>query len=202
MRIIKKKIDYTLDKEEFFKLLNNLNENDKEKILKYKKYEDSLRSLYGKLLLKDEPNLKELNLSYNKYGKPYLKDKCTDTHFNISHSGEWVVLAIDTVPIGIDIQEITNADINIAKRFFSKEESEYIFSLSNENQIEAFFKLWSLKEAYVKAEGRGLSIPLNSFTIDISSNPPILGQDKNLKRCELYTEKVGENYFMSICRMF
>ena len=72
MRIIKKKIDYTLDKEEFFKLLNNLNENDKEKILKYKKYEDSLRSLYGKLLLKDELNLKELNLSYNKYGKPYL----------------------------------------------------------------------------------------------------------------------------------
>ena len=201
MRIIKKKIDYTLDKEEFFKLLNNLNENDKEKILKYKKYEDSLRSLYGKLLLKDALNIKELNLLYNKYGKPYLKDPYSNIHFNISHSGEWVVLAIDTVPIGIDIQEITNTDIKIAKRFFSKEESEYIFSLSEENQIEAFIKLWSLKESYIKAEGKGLSIPLNSFTIDISRDIPVLRQGINSKQCEFYTYKVEDNYFMSVCRM-
>lgn len=201
MRIIKKKIDYNLSRENFLKLLDNLNDNDKEKILRYKKYEDSLRSLYGKLLLKDALNIVELNLSYNEYGKPYLQSPYDDIHFNISHSGEWVVLAIDTVPIGIDIQEITNADINIAKRFFSKEESEYIFSLSNENQIEAFFKLWSLKEAYVKAEGKGLSIPLNSFTIDISRDTPILGQGADSKKCEFYSDKVGENYFMSICRM-
>lgn len=201
MRIIKKKIDYNLSREDFLKLLDNLNDNDKEKILRYKKYEDSLRSLYGKLLLKDELDLKELNLSYNKYGKPYLKDEYSNTHFNISHSGEWVVIAIDNVPIGIDIQEVTNIDIKIAKRFFSSEESEYIFSLDEENRIDAFFKLWSLKEAYVKAEGKGLSIPLNSFTIDISGDTPILGQDKNSKRCEFYTDKVGEDYFMSICRM-
>ena len=85
MRIIKKKIDFTLNKEEFLRLLDNLNDNDKEKILKYKKYEDSLRGLYGKLLLKNELKVKELNLSYNQYGKPYIEDM-KNTHFNISHS--------------------------------------------------------------------------------------------------------------------
>lgn len=200
MRIIKKKIDFTLNKEEFLRLLDNLNGNDKEKILKYKKYEDSLRGLYGKLLLKNELKVKELNLSYNQYGKPYIEDM-KNTHFNISHSGEWVVLAVDNVPIGIDIQEITNIDLKIAKRFFSSEESEYIYSLDEKSRVDAFFKLWSLKEAYVKADGRGLSLPLNSFTVDISGDIPVLEQDINCRVCEFYTEKVGENYFVSVCRM-
>jgi 4'-phosphopantetheinyl transferase len=72
MKIIRKKIDFNLSKNKFEYFLNYVNEKEKEKILKYRRYEDSLRSLYGKMILKDILNLSKVELEYNKWGKPKL----------------------------------------------------------------------------------------------------------------------------------
>ena len=72
--------------------------------------------------------------------------------------------AIDSESVGVDVQQIClRTDLDIAERFFAPAEAEQLRSLPVEQQREGFFELWALKESYIKAEGRGLSIPLDSF---------------------------------------
>lgn len=198
MKIIKKKFDFNLDRVKFQDLLNFIGEREKKKILKYKRYEDSLRSLYGKLILKDMLNLDKVELEYNEWGKPKLLN--SKIHFNISHSGEWVAVGIATHSIGIDIQKIHEIDLSIANSFFSKIENEYIASLSKSDRIDAFFMIWTLKEAFIKAKGMGLYIPLDSFTIDMSGYKPRLYNDEN-EECQLSIERVEKDYFMATCML-
>lgn len=197
MKIIREKIDFNLSKEKFEYFLTFISEKEKEKILKYRNYEDSLRSLYGKLMLKNMLKLNEIQLKYNKWGKPELINN-SRIHFNISHSGEWVAVGIATKPIGIDIQKVDKIDLSIAKNCFSKDENEYILSLCQSSRKDAFFKLWTLKEAFIKAKGKGLYMPLDSFTIKILNDKPILYSDEN-KKCQLSVKQVEKDYFMAIC---
>ncbi|MBW9154570.1 4'-phosphopantetheinyl transferase superfamily protein [Clostridium estertheticum] len=197
MKIIRKKVDFNLSKDKFQYFLDFINEEEKDKILKYRRYEDSLRSLYGKLILKNVLNLDKIQLKYNKWGKPELLNN-SKIHFNISHSGEWVVVGIATEPIGVDIQKIGEIDLSIMKNCFSKMENEYILSLCKNSRKDAFFKLWTLKEAFIKSKGMGLYMPLDSFSIDISSYKPILYNDKN-EKCQLSVNRIEKDYFMAIC---
>ncbi|WP_459479996.1 4'-phosphopantetheinyl transferase family protein [Clostridium saccharoperbutylacetonicum] len=197
MRIVKHKVDFNLSKEKFNYCLNYISEEEKDKILRYKRYEDSLRSLYGKLILNNMLGLNRIEFKYNKWKKPELIDN-SEIHFNISHSGEWVVVGVATKPIGVDIQKIDEIDLSIAKSCFSKDENEYILSLPQSKRNDAFFMLWTLKEAFIKAKGMGLYMPLDSFTIKILDDKPVLYSDRN-EACELSVEKVEENYFMAVC---
>lgn len=72
--------------------------------MKYRNYADSLRSLYGKLMLKNMLKLNKIQLKYNKWGKPEFINN-SRIHFNISHPCEWVAVGIATKPIGINIQK-------------------------------------------------------------------------------------------------
>ncbi|WP_157729153.1 4'-phosphopantetheinyl transferase family protein [Bacillus atrophaeus] len=67
-------------------------------------------------------SFKELTFTTNYYGKPFLESYENDCYFNISHSGEWVVCAIDKGHIGINIERIAPIKLDIAKRFFTDEE--------------------------------------------------------------------------------
>ena len=79
-------------------------------------------------------------------GKPLSKDK----YFNISHSHGVVVLVIDTVPVGVDVELIRKHDDKLASFISSSEEKEYIID------DESFFKVWTNKEALTKAFGLGI----------------------------------------------
>ncbi|PJI09255.1 MULTISPECIES: 4'-phosphopantetheinyl transferase family protein [Clostridium] len=197
MKIKRKKVDFNLSKERFNYFLTFMSKEEKDKILKYRRYEDSLRSLYGKLMLKDILNLDKIQLKYNKWGKPELMNN-SRIHFNISHSSEWVIVGIAAKPIGVDIQKIDKIDLSIAKSCFSKDENEYILSLPSDEQKDAFFKLWTLKEAFIKAKGMGLYMPLDSFTIKMLNNKPVLHSDKN-EKCQLSVQRVENDYYMSAC---
>jgi 4'-phosphopantetheinyl transferase len=118
----------------------------------------------------------QLRIRYEKHGRPALvaqPDKCLN--FNMSHSGELVVLAVArTRQIGIDVEEI-RPDIEaekIAERFFSPHELRMIQSLPSAQRSRAFFCCWTRKEAYVKACGGGLAIPLNSFDVTLVPGTP------------------------------
>lgn len=108
-----------------------------------------------------------LRFETNTYGRPTLvwPDGKPKLDFNISHAGDMIACAV--VPdgrVGIDIEPI-DREVNIrqASHFFSKIELEELALLSGERQKEHFLRLWTLKEAYIKARGQGLSIPLDSF---------------------------------------
>ncbi|MBQ8821416.1 MAG: 4'-phosphopantetheinyl transferase superfamily protein [Lachnospiraceae bacterium] len=86
------------------------------------------------------------------HGKPYVKDN--PWYFNTSHSGEYLVMVFDTIPVGIDVQELrpVRKPELIAKRF-SEKEQEYIASGGED----ALYRVWCRKEAYAKCVGRGLT---------------------------------------------
>jgi 4'-phosphopantetheinyl transferase len=115
---------------------------------------------------------------FNKYGKPALANS-PDGHrinFNISHTDGLIVLALtNDAEIGIDVEKICvdRASLDIADRFFSAEEAAALRQVSDAGQADAFFGYWTLKEAYIKARGMGLSIPLDKFTFRFPCNESI-----------------------------
>ena len=108
----------------------------------------------------------QIKFEYNEQGKPYVP---SGVHFNMSHSGDYVVLAVSDYPVGIDIERLRHKRLSVAKRFFCREEYEDIINAGGEKeQDRRFLEYWTIKEAYVKYMGKGLSIPLNSFRILMS----------------------------------
>ncbi|MTI47954.1 MAG: 4'-phosphopantetheinyl transferase superfamily protein [Firmicutes bacterium] len=188
----------------FDSLIKFLPTVEQNKINKYLKWEDAQKSLIGKILIRSIVinkygfKNKGIHFSINEFGKPYLKD-IKEFNFNISHSGEWVVCAVDTRPIGIDIEEINDFDFNIANNFFSTEEYSDLMNQDKMNRLEYFFDLWTLKESYIKMIGTGLSKGLDFFTMKkTSDNIWTNGSDKTYYFKQYNTI---DGYKTSVCAM-
>ena len=167
MKIFKIRSQKPLEDRMFFSLLELIEEEDRKQILRYQFWQDRQRSLLGHLLSRyaiiQEYALtnKEIQIRRHAYGKPYIKDY-SQIHYNISHSGEWVVVAIGKSPIGIDVENRREDWDLIGERVFSESEKYW-----SQNSYKRKAILWTIKEAYVKYLGIGLSKSLNSFSIDI-----------------------------------
>lgn len=110
----------------------------------------------------------QLVFSTNEYGKPSLAGN--SIQFNLSHSGSIALLAVSPhYKVGIDVElERPQVEIeSLGRRFFSPSEYSELMSLPGEQRAAAFFRYWSLKEAYIKAHGLGLSLPLDSFDVSL-----------------------------------
>lgn len=103
-------------------------------------------------------------IALTKYGKPYLPT-LPDFHFSLSHSGNVAMCAVSPREIGCDIEEPRACDMKIARRFFHPAEQEWLFSHPESQQPEAFLRLWTCKESFIKALGLGLNLPLDSFAV-------------------------------------
>lgn len=109
----------------------------------------------------------------NSYGKPYIGNvEFKNTlSFNLSHTENMIVLAVTSGrDVGVDV-EWSGRDteiLELADISFSTQERDQLFSLPFELQADRFFDLWTLKEAYIKACGMGLSIPLGQFSFEFS----------------------------------
>jgi 4'-phosphopantetheinyl transferase len=105
------------------------------------------------------------------HGKPSLAEQDGGyLQFNLSHSERWGLLAVALGrPVGVDIERVDPARVNdrIAERFFSPVEAAALRRIPARDRNEAFFRCWTRKEAYIKARGEGLSIPLESFSVSI-----------------------------------
>ncbi|MEE8436000.1 MAG: 4'-phosphopantetheinyl transferase superfamily protein, partial [bacterium] len=115
-----------------------------------------------------------VQFSYGPQGKPYLSDQST-LRFNVSHSGGMaLVVAACGREVGVDIeQHYTARDLQpIAERFFSPREFEAIQMLPPLSREEAFFRVWTCKEAYLKAKGVGLSGSLDRFEVSVLPGQP------------------------------
>jgi 4'-phosphopantetheinyl transferase len=117
---------------------------------------------------------KELRFSYSKKDKPFVGPAHADSGitFNMSHSGGVALYAFARRrEIGVDVEQIrSDFDIEpIARRFFSVLEQQQLAALPADSRVDAFFRCWTRKEAYIKAVGDGLSLPLSQF--DVSLDP-------------------------------
>jgi 4'-phosphopantetheinyl transferase len=118
---------------------------------------------------------RELVFDYAPHGKPYLRNESGDWRFNLSHTEGRAAFAITRArEVGIDIEQMRpQADARkIAERFFSVKERQSLHGLSREALDRAFFRCWTRKEAYIKARGEGLSIPLHQFDVSLAEGEP------------------------------
>jgi 4'-phosphopantetheinyl transferase len=130
---------------------------------------DQRKSIVGRAVLRHllsrhfgvEPQAFRFELREN--GKPFLPQ--SDIHFNVSHSGEVVAIALAANEVGVDIEAKHRIPeiAAIAARFFSKDEAERVGVATN--ATDEFFRIWTMKEAVVKAGGQGLGLPLDYFTV-------------------------------------
>ena len=105
-------------------------------------------------------------------GKPALAADCGDDllHFNLSHTDGLVACAIGRNELGIDVETSDRrVDFNIADRFFAPEEAQVVRSTSPEERVRIFFRFWTLKEAFIKATGEGLSRALDLLLVQVRS---------------------------------
>jgi len=115
-----------------------------------------------------------LTFSYSKKEKPSLalRHAASGITFNVSHSGGVALLAFThDREIGVDV-ELVRRDFDveaIARRFFSAHEQEQLAAVPPQDRVDAFFSCWTRKEAYIKATGDGLSLPLTQFDVSIAA---------------------------------
>lgn len=132
----------------------------------------SVRSILGAYT---QSRPEDLRFSYSAQGKPSLHPPVGDVRFNVSHSRDLALLAIaQGRDLGVDV-EWKNQDIEVeklAERFFSIQEHQSLLGQAPEKRIAAFFRGWTCKEAFLKAQGMGLSRSLSSFDVDMKVGQP------------------------------
>jgi 4'-phosphopantetheinyl transferase len=138
--------------------------------------------------------LEEIQFTAGPNGKPELKNQ--SIKFNYSHSGSQIVLAVSEKQIGIDIEKIHKNKLRVADRFFSQEEIDYIQECPDKDQ--AFTRLWTIKEAYLKYIGTGLTKPLQSFTVRFMNDISIT-EESELIDINITQFKITEDYYTAIC---
>ncbi len=142
---------------------------------------------------------------YNQYGKPNLIDNDW-LRFNISHSGDKVLYGFtQNRELGIDIEYVKPFENThqIVERFFSDHEKEQFRSVPDHMKNIAFFNCWTRKEAYIKALGKGMSLPLDEFSVYfIPDKPACLLETKHdiqeKDRWTLQEINVGEGYVAAV----
>jgi 4'-phosphopantetheinyl transferase len=142
-------------------------------------------------------------------GKPEIAGPVLDPPlwFNLSHTDGFTVCVAGRVrDLGVDVENINRkaSHEELAKRFFAPAEYEYLRNLPSGLQREAFFRIWTLKEAYIKAEGKGLSIPLDSFHFRFSpGNPAEVTLESNAESnpgvWSFFEFQPGPDYRVSVC---
>jgi 4'-phosphopantetheinyl transferase len=113
-----------------------------------------------------------LEFARREEGKPYLTNAPSPIYFNLSHSGNFAALAVTTLgEIGIDIETIRPRNyLAIAERYYHSDELQQLLATPEAEREPLFFKLWTLKEAFFKATGGGISSGLDKAVFSLRDN--------------------------------
>lgn len=207
--------------EQSLALYGLLPEERKQKVKSAKREDVARKRLYTgaflQYVLSEETGIPmgQLSYIYNSQGKPEIDYRKLEElqknniynkeekfshkfHFNLSHSGEYAVLAVSDQPIGIDIEYKKRNYQSVAERCFCKEEYADIMAASNkEEQEKRFLQYWTMKEAFIKHSGEGLSVPLNSFRIIRQDVDISLVEESELSLSSFFWG--DEPYCISLC---
>ena len=173
------------------KLYNRATEARRHRADRCRRREDALCCIGAGALLscavKRHLGLEAFTLAEDRWGKPFIPE-AAEFHFNLSHSGSWVVLAFGDSPVGIDVEKLdyTPGRHQVIRRFFAPDEQAYVLEDPGE-EGERFFRIWTAKESWLKYTGEGLTKPLSSFSVLAMDRPGF------------YTRTPGEGYLLTLC---
>lgn len=186
------------------RLLQHLPEAGKNRVRDRLNVTSKLQTISGELLARYSIGMftgdftKEIILSFGEKGKPH-PDNLSNIHFNISHSGKYVVCTVAPFELGIDVERIRKVNLNIAERFFSPSEISDLMSKPDDSKMQYFITLWTIKESYLKAIGRGLTQHLNSFTIVKHTDSFRLTGNAEAEQYGIETLQLDEEYMLAVC---
>ena len=145
---------------------------------------------------------RDVKIKTGENGKPYLEEY-PEIHFNLSHSGNMVFAVFSDREVGCDIEEIGKPQEKLAERFFCPEEYEHLMKIEDEHKrCEEFYRLWTLKESFMKVTGLGMKLPLDSFCFQLGERVEISQhlnkEEYDFQELEI-TDKKGTKYKAAIC---
>lgn len=173
--------------------LKCLEPKEQDRALSFYFTNDMIRFVQRRYLLKSilamylQMEIKDIRLKYNDFGKPELLENKNDLYFNISHTIDLIVLAFSrNNELGVDIEVVEKDDVDlmINKDIFTDKEMSYFSNLDFQRKKELFYKLWTKKEAYLKAIGTGISKSLNSIEIEFINTweAKVIDQEKSFNQ--------------------
>jgi len=187
----------------FFELLG---ETERISIERTRKEKDKIEKMLGWVLTRMEAAYRyhvhpaAVRIAFHEKGKPYFPD-FYDFKFNITHGGSIIAVAFcNNYEVGIDV-EATDRKVNlmIAERYFTQSESEFLEIMPEQQRSHTFLRLWTIKEAYLKMTGDGLSKPLNSFEIKHDGNEIKIYENEILQNCTVFQDETDPKHFITIC---
>lgn len=164
-------------------LLENVNEEQKKKALSYAYENDQVRSLLSSYL---QNQLAEEEIKKNEMGKPYLEN---GPYFNISHSDQFVVMAVSEAEVGVDTEGIKERDMSSLHRIFNEAEAKML------NDHADFYFLWCAKESLIKCVGSSINKIKEVPSLPLNGLKTYKGQDYQVKTF------IYEKHVISITRL-
>ena len=159
-------------------------DEEKERIEKFRYRDDMISSLIGRLFLRGFAvsrlglENREVRLGRTQHGKPVLEMEDSGWDYNVSHAGDWVVFAAgEARQLGLDVMRTSDSRVDRLENFFrimNRQFTEQEWTVirgdmeDEKTQLERFFRNWTLKESYVKAIGTGLNIDLRTLNFRIA----------------------------------
>lgn len=178
-------------------LLDKLSTERKCGIMKYLKAEDRKRSLGAGLLLNKvlpcygvSPDRIRIRVD----GKPEVDG----IFFNLSHAGRIVICAAAEKEVGCDVEEIVQAPEGVAEHFFHPSESAYINACMGDERNRRFFRIWTMKESYIKMTGEGMRLDFDRFEILPDDEEIKVCRDGRLLSCRIMEYDIP-GYKVSVC---
>lgn len=157
-------------------ILSYLDTGEKERFRAFKDEKARLLFGHGRRMMKSllakrlDRKAEDIQFSYSDHGKPFLPQQLK-THFNLSHSGDFLCFGIAPVPLGVDIELHKPIEfLDVAKTVYNPDEVARITQIREIERSELFYSYWTRKEAFIKCQGYGLSFPIPLTQVDIRSD--------------------------------
>lgn len=181
---------------EYPELLDGLGKIRTGKILRKKQLQARKQSLGAGILLKHyltKCGIEIDSIYYNEMGKPELEG----IFFNLSHSEDYVVLAVAEKKVGVDIEKISKPREGLEKRLFTQSEVEYLQQQKEDRKWKEFYRIWTAKESFVKMTGEGIAQGLDNCEIQFADRINVY-RDGN--RCSCYVKEYNfSGYQLTVC---
>ena len=189
-----------VSEEEYFHALSVMSDERKLAVGSKKLQSERSLSIAGEMLARSgiseitgsDPD--SIAFARDENGKPYATSE--NIHFNVSHSGEYAVCAVTANPVGIDIEKVREVNPDLTKKFCTEKELGYVFS--NDNKEEICFRLisiWTLKEAYFKCLGTGISRDLKTVEFTVGNGTVTCSDPRYTVSLDFSTD----GYIVAVC---
>lgn len=184
------------DPKEMPQMMESLSQERREKTLRYRFEDKRKQSLGAGLLLEHVLQLYgkySRDIRFGENGKPELDN----FFFNLSHAGDYVICAVGDKPVGCDVEEITKEPKHMAEKFFCKSENEHLNQLEGAERVNEFFRIWTMKESYMKMTGEGMRLALDRVEFVLEKTVKVY-RDRELCFCEIKEYEIP-GYKCTVC---